>query len=184
MEPTIELWSRYISSAAQASQYPPDAATSSTNAITFFFFFFAFSIIESAIKEDCVGDPPGEFIIKATAGLFLSENNLSINLLTPWSDRPERKIPAWPITPDNLRVGIVTDLLKKNDFKYDVLISYYRIDNIDLNLVTAKSKANFKIGISNFDQRLNDFIIDVGAKHIDVFRNELEKYLKGLNKIL
>ena len=70
--------------------------------------------MESAIKEDCVGDPPGEFIINATAGLFLSENNLSINLLIPWSERPERKIPAWPITPDNLRVGIVTDLLKKN----------------------------------------------------------------------
>ena len=69
------------------------------------------------------------------------------------------------------------------DFKYDVLISYYRSDNTDLNLVTAKSKANFKIGISNFDQRLNDFIIDVDTVHVDVFRNELEKYLKGLNKI-
>lgn len=69
------------------------------------------------------------------------------------------------------------------DFKYDVLISYYRLDNTDLNLVTAKSKANFKIGISNFDQRLNDFIIDIGTEHINVFRNELEKYLRGLNKI-
>ena len=65
----------YISSAAQANQYPPEAATSSTKAITFLFFFFAFKIIESAIKEDCVGDPPGEFIIKATAGFFLSENS-------------------------------------------------------------------------------------------------------------
>ena len=69
------------------------------------------------------------------------------------------------------------------DFKYDVLISYYRLDNTDLNLVTAKSKANFKIGVSNFDQRLNDFIIDIGTEHVNVFRNELEKYLKGLNKI-
>ena len=69
------------------------------------------------------------------------------------------------------------------DFKHDVLISYYRLDNTDLNLVTAKSKANFKIGISNFDQRLNDFIIDIGTEHVSVFRNELEKYLKGLNKI-
>ena len=39
--------------------------------------------IESAIKEDCVGEPPGELITKATAGLFLSENNLSINLSIP-----------------------------------------------------------------------------------------------------
>ena len=69
------------------------------------------------------------------------------------------------------------------DFKHDVLISYYRLDNTDLNLVTAKSKANFKIGVSNFDQRLNDFIIDIGTEHVNVFRNELEKYLKGLNKI-
>ena len=67
--------------------------------------------------------------------------------------------------------------------RYDVLISFYRIDNTDLNLVSAKSKANFKIGISNFDQRINDFIIDVDIENIEVFRNELEKYLKGLNKI-
>ena len=49
--------------------------------------------------------------------------------------------------------------------------------------MSAKSKANFKIGISNFDQRINDFIIDVDIENIEVFRNELEKYLKGLNKI-
>ena len=67
--------------------------------------------------------------------------------------------------------------------RYDVLISFYRIDNTDLNIVSAKSKANFKIGISNFDQRINDFIIDVDIENIEVFRNELEKYLKGLNKI-
>ena len=36
-------------------------------------------IIYSAIKDDCVGDPPGELIINATAGAFLSENSLSIN---------------------------------------------------------------------------------------------------------
>ena len=37
-------------------------------------------MIFSAINDDCVGDPPGELMIKATAGLFLSANNLSINL--------------------------------------------------------------------------------------------------------
>ena len=49
--------------------------------------------------------------------------------------------------------------------------------------IRDRSKANFKVGISNFDQRLNDFIIDIGAEHVDVFKTELEKYLKGLNKI-
>ena len=68
-------------------------------------------------------------------------------------------------------------------YKFDILLSYYRVDNLELNLVTAKSKANFKIGISHFDERLNDFIIDIDAEQIDVFKTELEKYLKGLSRI-
>ena len=50
-------------------------------------------------------------------------------------------------------------------------------------IITAKSKANFKIGISNKDQRLHDFIINIKSSFIDIFKVELEKYLKGLKKI-
>ncbi|RLD30221.1 MAG: hypothetical protein DRI75_00675 [Bacteroidetes bacterium] len=67
--------------------------------------------------------------------------------------------------------------------KFDALISYYKGDNLELNMVTALSKANFKIGISNSDQRLNDFIIDVKPNQIAVFKQETLKYLKVLNKI-
>jgi len=66
---------------------------------------------------------------------------------------------------------------------FDALISYYDEDIYELNLITAKSKANFKIGISNNDQRLHDFIIDIKSSFIDIFKVELEKYLKGLKKI-
>ena len=66
---------------------------------------------------------------------------------------------------------------------FDALISYYDEDIHELNLITAKSKANFKIGISNNDQRLHDFIIDIKSSFIDIFKVELEKYLKGLKKI-
>ncbi len=76
--------------------------------------------------------------------------------------------------------------IELNEFintKFDVLISYYKVDNLELNLATAISKANFKIGISGNDQRLNDFIIDVKPSQIDVFKQEILKYLKVLNKI-
>ena len=63
---------------------------------------------------------------------------------------------------------------------FDALISYYDEDIHELNLITAKSKANFKIGISNKDQRLHDFIINIKSSFIDIFKVELEKYLKGL----
>lgn len=69
------------------------------------------------------------------------------------------------------------------DAKYDALISYYKADNLELNMVTALSKANFKIGISNTDQRLNDFIVDVKPSQIEIFKQEVIKYLKILNKI-
>ena len=78
IDPTTEFWSIKISSAAQASQYPPEAATSSTKARTFFFFSFDFEIIFSAISDDWVGEPPGELIINATAGHFLSEKSFGI----------------------------------------------------------------------------------------------------------
>ena len=106
---------------------------------------------------------------------YISDKDFQLN---HWDDYFNPKDFGWN---GNITNIALTEFI---DFKYDVLISYYRIDNIDLNLVTAKSKANFKIGISNFDQRLNDFIIDIGTQHIDVFKSELEKYLKGLNKIL
>ena len=67
--------------------------------------------------------------------------------------------------------------------KFDALISYYKDDNLELNVVTALSKANFKIGISGNDHRLNDFIIDIKPNQFNVFKKELIKYLKVLNKI-
>ena len=69
----------------------------------------------------------------------------------------------------------------KTDF--DALISYYKQDNTELNLVTAYSNANFKIGISTEDERLNDLILDVKPKDFNVFKQELTKYLTILNKL-
>ncbi len=67
--------------------------------------------------------------------------------------------------------------------KFDALISYYKQDNLELNLVTAYSKAEFKIGISYDDERLNDLILDVKPKEFEIFKKELNKYLTILNKL-
>lgn len=66
---------------------------------------------------------------------------------------------------------------------FDLLISYYQEDRYELNVVTALSKANFKVGISRHDERLHDFIVKVEPKHIETFKTELLKYFKGLNII-
>ena len=86
----------------------PEAATSSTNAKTFLFFSFAKSIILFAIKEDCVGEPPGELMTKPTTGDFLSLNNLSITFSKLFIAKPEPVNPDCDdIMPDKRKTGIV-----------------------------------------------------------------------------
>jgi hypothetical protein len=67
--------------------------------------------------------------------------------------------------------------------EFDALISFYKEDVLELNSVTAQSNANFKIGLSNTDQRLYDLIIDVKPKEFGLFKDELRKYLTVLNKL-
>ena len=67
--------------------------------------------------------------------------------------------------------------------KFDALISYYTKENLELKLLTARSKAKFKIGILRSDDRLNDLIIKTNLKEFDVFKAEVHKYLSILKKI-
>lgn len=69
------------------------------------------------------------------------------------------------------------------DTKFDALISYYSEDILELKLLTAKSKAKFKIGTLQTDKRLNDLIIKTNLKEFKVFKNEILKYLHIFNKI-
>jgi hypothetical protein len=75
------------------------------------------------------------------------------------------------------------DLIDFVNEPFDALISYYQHDNLELNMATTLSKANFKIGITNKDERLYDFIINIEPNQINIFKNELIKYLKVFNKI-
>lgn len=67
--------------------------------------------------------------------------------------------------------------------KFDALISYYANDDLELKLLTVKSKAKFKIGILQTDARLNDLIIKTNLKEFDVFKAEVHKYLNILKKL-
>lgn len=79
--------------------------------------------------------------------------------------------------------------LKKLDLQtfvnkeFDVLISYYKSQHIELNLITAASKSRFKVGLSDVDRRFYDLIINCDPKDFDTFVIELNKYLTVLNKI-
>lgn len=69
------------------------------------------------------------------------------------------------------------------DTAFDVLICFYKKETSYLNVITAMSKANFKIGLSNHDERLYDLIIDVNTNQIQTFKEEFQKYLNILNKL-
>ena len=69
------------------------------------------------------------------------------------------------------------------DTKFDALISYYKKDVLELKLLTAISKAEFKIGIQQTDERLNDFILKTKLKDFYLFKRELVRYLNILKKI-
>lgn len=73
-----------------------------------------------------------------------------------------------------------------NDFvkePFDLLINYYDTEKTALLLASHLSKANFKVGFSLIDNRLNHFMINTNAENYKVFMDELFKYLKILNKI-
>jgi len=76
-----------------------------------------------------------------------------------------------------------TDLQVFVDTKFDVLISYCKENHLELNLITAASKANFKVGLTDEDERLYDLMIDVKPKQFSLFKDELKKYLTVLNKL-
>ncbi len=75
------------------------------------------------------------------------------------------------------------DLQSFIDTKFDVLVSYYTKESLELKLITAASKANFKVGLIQDDKRVFDLMIDVKTKDIQLFEIELKKYLTVLNKL-
>ncbi|KAF2082147.1 DUF6913 domain-containing protein [Flavobacterium sharifuzzamanii] len=64
--------------------------------------------------------------------------------------------------------------------EFDLLLSYYDVENIFLMFVTSKSKAKFKAGFSAVDQNLNRLMINTGLGNYKLFISELFRYLKNI----
>tara|TARA_B100000809_G_C15133048_1_gene529287 strand:- start:3291 stop:3809 length:519 start_codon:yes stop_codon:yes gene_type:complete len=66
---------------------------------------------------------------------------------------------------------------------FDVLVGYYLTKNDYLDVMISKSKAKFKVGFKEIDNRLFDLLIDVNPLNISAIKKELVKYFRTLNKI-
>lgn len=66
---------------------------------------------------------------------------------------------------------------------FDLLVSYYNKNQIKITYLTAKSKADFKVGFVMDQKNFNHLMIDVPLSDYKLFMQELFKYLKSLNKI-
>jgi hypothetical protein len=75
------------------------------------------------------------------------------------------------------------DLQMFIDTEFDALISFYKEHSVELDLITVSSKANFKVGISNKNMKLYDFVVDINTNQFELFKSELKKYLIILNKL-
>ena len=67
--------------------------------------------------------------------------------------------------------------------KYDLLINYSNVDNLYCNLLLLQCKVAFKTGFAHLDSRFYDLTIDCEPNNLELFNNELKKYLIILNKI-
>ena len=66
---------------------------------------------------------------------------------------------------------------------FDMLIGVYAEKNSYLDWMISQSKAKFKVGFKNADEKLFDLIIQVSPSEKEIFITELKKYLIVLNKL-
>lgn len=67
--------------------------------------------------------------------------------------------------------------------EFSVLVGYYSGTHEFLDLLVAGSKAQFKVGFSQADERLYDLLVGVSEKDPAALAIELKKYLTILNKL-
>jgi len=116
-------------------------------------------------------------------GIF--KNNIKIIVYTDkWKKNETYSYPTFGIKHLNWNIQIteptVREFIKE---KFDLLISYYDVEKAFLKKVTNHSSAQFKVGFSSVDKKLNHLMINTNVENHTVFVHELFRYLKILNKI-
>jgi hypothetical protein len=163
-------------------------------------------LVKKRVKKNLLAERtvPNSNKIK-TVGLLIDENYFSeksdlinqivsngilkedIQVLVYKNRMTKSKDCQYPVfTPNNLNWKAEINNKNVDDFinkEFDLLINYYDVEKALLLLVTHHSKADFKVGFSSIDKRLNDLMISINAENHKVFINELFRYLKILNKI-
>lgn len=66
---------------------------------------------------------------------------------------------------------------------FDLLIGYFNVPNLYLEYFALKSKADFKIGFANVNDKLFDLVVSEDPKNADSFIEVIKKYLELLHKI-
>ncbi len=115
----------------------------------------------------------------------ISESNIKIIIYREkWKKNEVYSHPTFGIRHLNwnaqITEPIVREFIKE---KFDLLISYYDVEKAFLIKVTNNSRAQFKVGFSTVDKRLNHLMINTNVENHTVFVHELFRYLKILNKI-
>ena len=142
--------------------------------------------------------------IKSVGVIFDGNSSLEIDVLVS-------ELLKHGIDENQIHVLIFRDKLNKNDiYKYDVfsykeinwfaeivyykaelflnsnfdlLISYHDFEKAPLVYSSYLSKANFKVGFTSQDKKLNQLMINTSPNNCQLFFDELFKYLNILNKI-
>lgn len=124
-------------------------------------------------------------VIEFLGGLGIKKNN--IQFFTFSEDKEDKKNPQDHIFTSKgfgWRGKLSNEaLVDFTNTQFDALICYYLSDQDELKQIAAMSKAKFKIGVSNADQRIYDIIISVALQEFSIFKTELKKYLSILKKI-
>ncbi len=164
--------------------------------------FFLKRILKNSlhnVKSSALGTPIQTVGLLVDESYFLEKDNLVKELISNG------------ILENNIKVIVYKDKLKKNETpsnptfgmkdlnwkaeiisseinnfineKFDLLISYYDVEKAILLNITHNSLAQFKVGFSSIDKRLNHLMINTNAENYIVFAHELFRYLRILNKI-
>ena len=66
---------------------------------------------------------------------------------------------------------------------YDILINYFKEDNLMLQLMSIRTQARMRIGFAEVDPAFNDLIFNCDIGDFELFKRELKKYLEVLNEL-
>ena len=126
-----------------------------------------------------------DLLIEALTANGIARDNLKVMVFHNKFRKNEKNLYTTFVAGDLKWNGQISnaDIVAFSAEKFDLLISYYEKESAILMQITHHSKAQFKVGFSSVDKRLNHFMIKTTIKTYTIFVSELFKYLKLLNKI-